>query len=116
MESTQLKQWIEKLVENGEIEKFYHSAEWIRLSQKVRKMDNYECQRCKKKGKYAAVSSVHHVNEVKKCPELALSIYYTDKDGKKRRNLISLCETCHNEVHEKFKSRKEAGYTNEERW
>lgn len=117
MNKAELKEWIEQLLEAGQIEKFYHSAEWIRKSRYVRyKLDHDECQRCKAKGRYSPVSSVHHINEVKKRPELALSIYYIAPDGSRHRNLISLCESCHNEVHGKFKRKKKAGFVNEERW
>lgn len=48
-----------------------------------------------KKGKYSKAILVHHINHLKENPELALEIY--DKEGK--RNLISLCQSCHEEEH-----------------
>lgn len=80
----------------------------------VLKQDKNECQICKKRGKYKKASTVHHVNYVKKHPDKALEIWYTF-GGKKRRNLISLCRCCHEEVHGyRIKAKKRP--LTEERW
>ena len=58
------------------------------------KRDNYECQKCKSKGKYHKAETVHHIKHLRDYPELALD----------NNNLISLCYDCHNKDHpEKLK-------------
>jgi 5-methylcytosine-specific restriction endonuclease McrA len=60
---------------------------------------------------------VHHVNELRDRPDLALSRWYTDDKGQRQPNLVPLCKTCHNIVHEKLiKWAKKDKFTNEERW
>lgn len=77
-------------------------------------MDRYECQMCKKRGKYTRATMVHHVNYVKMHPELALSVYYTWQ-GVQRRNLLSLCHDCHEEIHG-YRKKNKASPLTEERW
>lgn len=81
-----------------DIHRFYTWEKWKALRQQVLKMDKYECQICKQRGKYTKATTVHHVNYVKKHPELSLEIWY-EYHGKKKRNLLSLCHDCHEEVH-----------------
>ena len=97
-----------------DIHKFYTWARWKSLREKVLDMDKHECQICKSRGKYTKATTVHHVNYVKRHPELALDIYYTYK-GKTKRNLISLCHDCHEEVHG-YRKPKEKRPLTEERW
>ena len=47
------------------------------------------CQQCKRYGKAVQATTVHHIKHADEYPELA----YDDK------NLISLCEGCHNKQH-----------------
>lgn len=61
-------------------------------------MDKHECSICKSRGSYTLATTVHHVNYVKRHPELALEIWY-EYQGKRKRNLLSLCHDCHEEVH-----------------
>ena len=72
----------------------YKSSEWKRTRKRVLTLDKYECQHCKKKGKYTKATVVHHINHVKDRPDLAFEIYYNGK-----RNLISLCNACHEDEH-----------------
>ncbi|EAG5062204.1 HNH endonuclease, partial [Listeria monocytogenes] len=39
------------LINTNQLMKFYKCKEWLSLRQEALKRDNYECQRCKKKGK-----------------------------------------------------------------
>lgn len=123
----QIETWITELIQKDELEKFYKSAIWLKTAQKVKELDNFECQMCKAEGKVTTCGSrrkdgkpvqisVHHKKEVRKHPELALSIWYEDGSGERQRNLITICETHHNRVHGKFKKQKAAGFLNEERW
>lgn len=86
---------------------FYVSWEWKKVRLQVLKMDKYECQRCKTKGKYKKANTVHHIKPRKEYPEFELEIYYIDTDGKKKRNLISWCRDCHEEEETELGNRNE---------
>lgn len=79
---------------------FYKTYEWKKLRKEVLKHDKHECQLCKKRGYYRRANTVHHVMPIEEYPELALFKTYVDKDGKEKRNLISLCRECHEREHE----------------
>ena len=87
------------------IHRFYTWGKWKALREQVLELDKYECQLCKKRGKYTKATTVHHVNYVKKHPDKALEIWYSFR-GEKRRNLISLCHDCHEEVHGRTADRR----------
>ncbi|MGN0484891.1 MAG: HNH endonuclease [Lachnospiraceae bacterium] len=112
MEEQQIE-FVKQCIKTG-IHSFYNSPEWKQLRLQVLRSDKYECQICKRKGKYTRATTVHHVNYVKTHPELALEKFYTWK-GKQKRNLISLCHECHEEVHGYRKKEKTEPLT-EERW
>lgn len=78
---------------------FYVSWDWKKLRRKILAIDKHECQHCKARGRYKRADTVHHVKEKDKYPELALSEFYIDDNGKEQRNLISLCRECHEKVH-----------------
>lgn len=129
MNKEELVNWIRYLYKNNEIYKFYKSRHFRHLKDEVLKEQKYECQRCKEKGKLTIVKPVslykgtdikrkrsgvvHHVNEVKDRPDLALSKYYYDDKGNKKRNLIVLCDSCHEIVHKRFEKKEPL---NIERW
>lgn len=130
--------WLKQLIINKQMEKFYHCKQWLEVAEEVKKIDNYECQECKRKGILTTKTtknssgkfiqmSVHHHKEVKQFPELALSIYYTDSTGIQKRNLEYLCEYCHRKIHgrhrkdwqkngEKNKKNAVKRFINEEWW
>lgn len=122
-----VEKWIKELIERDQIEKFYHSGAWLKKAEEVKKLDNYECKICRQEGKVTTCGSrhddgrlvqisVHHKQDVRKHPELALSIWYIDDNGEKKRNLITVCETHHNLIHKKFQRKKKEKFVNEERW
>ena len=112
-----LASWIRQLIKADKIELFYQTDEWKELRQEVLDELHNECQDCLTKGTYTRADCVHHVNEVRIRPELALSKYYIDKHGKKQRQLVPLCNKCHNIVHKKLeKHRNSNRFMNEERW
>ena len=80
------------------IQTFYDSKEWRRLRKDVLKTDKKECQICKSKGYYTKANHVHHINYVRKHPELALETHYKDDEGNIKRSLISVCKDCHETV------------------
>ena len=97
-----------------DIHKFYTWGSWEKVRKEVLKMDHGECQMCRRKKIYTKAATVHHVNYVKRHPELALEIWYEWK-GIKKRNLISLCHDCHEAVHGYRKPSNKNPLT-EERW
>lgn len=113
-----LASYIRRLIKSGRIEQFYKSDDWIELRQSVLDDLHYECQECLKKGEYSRADCVHHVNEVRHRPDLALSRYYTDQDGNRQSNLVPLCNKCHSMVHDKAGQMRKNSKTffNEERW
>lgn len=114
LETNKMVQWIQKLIEENKLYRFYKSKEWIELKEQILKEAHYECEWCKMKGKISKAVTVHHVQFVKKHPELALSRYYTYK-GILYKNLIPLCHDCHDKAHERMKYKKKQ-QVNEERW
>ena len=94
---------------------FYLSAEWQRLRREVLSDDRYECQDCKARGKYSRANTVHHVKYLERYPELALSKFYFDEQGKQQRNLVSLCHECH-ETRHGYRNGAEKESLTEERW
>lgn len=128
MQTDKLKAWIEQLIKDHELWKFYKSKEWITLKEQILKENHYECVECKKhgtitrydvdhEGNKKLISTVHHVQFVRKHPALALSRTYT-YNGKTYQNLIPVCKACHNKLHpEKNKNKKsQSGFTNQEHW
>lgn len=110
--------WLKELIASGNVHPFYLSCEWKEKSADVLRIDRYECQIHKEKGRYRRAELVHHEKHVKKFPELALDIYYTDSDGQQRRNLRSVCKECHEYVchPERLKKKSKPFFTTEERW
>ena len=112
-----LARWIRELIITDRVQLFYQTKEWKELRQEVLYENHYECAECKKKGKYTRADCVHHINEVRHRPDLALSKYYTDIEGKQQKQLIPLCNECHNIIHDKLGEwQRKDKFTNEERW
>jgi 5-methylcytosine-specific restriction enzyme A len=99
-----------KLIQTDNLMKFYKGRVWMSLRLTALSRDNHECQMCKAKGKYRKADCVHHIKEVKPYPQLALDL----------NNLKSLCNQCHNEVHERLNifelNKPKPKFINEERW
>lgn len=117
MTEDELEKYIQKLISQDKLYKFYKLKEWRKLSDAIMKENNYECQKCKARGIHTTARSVHHVQWVRKHPRLALSRTYM-LEGKEYKNLIPLCEACHNAEHDKktYAKKKSTGFTNIERW
>lgn len=117
-----LVSWIRYLYSVNKIYLFYKSDDWLELRDEVMRESHYECQRCLAKGIYTRCEMVHHVNEVRKRPDLALTKEFTDAiTGEKIINLIALCNSCHEMEHpDRFGNyRKKRGiekFTNKEQW
>ena len=68
---------------------FYKSAAWKKKRLLILRRDSYQCQDCKRYGRIRQAVTVHHIQHLDECPELA---FQSD-------NLISLCAECHNKRH-----------------
>ncbi|KXB66169.1 hypothetical protein HMPREF3181_00914 [Parvimonas sp. KA00067] len=68
---------------------FYQTKNWIEKRKRILRRDGYMCMCCKRYGKTTQATTVHHIYPYELYPELKLNSF----------NLISLCEKCHNEMH-----------------
>lgn len=104
--------------------KIYKTKEWYKVREKVLAMDKGWCQRCcgnykpfQSQRKLTKAVLVHHHFEVSQFPQFKYDIY-VNIAGKKHRNLYSLCNFCHEQIHNrKANVVKETNrFENEERW
>lgn len=111
-------QEIIELIDSGRIVRFYQSREWRELREDVLHDHHYECQRCAERGRYTRATMVHHVQEVRKRPDLALCKTYVDLQGVEHQQLMPLCQACHEAEHNKLSaySNKHNNFVNKERW
>lgn len=84
------------LIAEGQEHRFYLWGPWRRLRAEVLRMDRYECQLCRARGRYARAVLVHHVKHLQDRPDLALSIYDPDTG---ERQLVAVCADCHRREH-----------------
>ena len=99
MTESDLVRWLTELENRNEMWRFYKSRQWLELRTRVLEEHHYECVKCRTRGKITKAQTVHHINHVNDNPGLALSQYYTDESGNKKRNLVPLCNACHNAEH-----------------
>lgn len=104
----QFLEWLIQQINTGNEHNFYICSEWLHVRAEVMSLDRNECQLCKAKGRYKQAEIVHHVNHLKRRPDLALSIWYTNAEGEEERNLISVCKDCHETVCHPERLRKAA--------
>lgn len=84
---------IEQMIEDGS---FYGSGIWKRKREKVLRLDRYECQRCKRYGRYRKGYIVHHIKHLEDRPDLALEVYDPVTGD---RQLETVCKECHEAYH-----------------
>jgi 5-methylcytosine-specific restriction enzyme A len=106
MDVVELAQWVNALIQHNNIKAFYNSGLWQHKRIEALERDNNECQKCKAKGLYSEADCVHHKKYVRNCPELALDL----------DNLISLCNSCHDEEHPEKLRNKPKPQLNTEKW
>ncbi len=106
METLQIAEWINKLIQYHNIKAFYNNVLWECVRAEALERDNNECQKCKSNGTYSKAQCVHHKEHVRKRPDLALTL----------DNLISLCNSCHDEEHPEKFNNKPKPQLNQERW
>jgi 5-methylcytosine-specific restriction endonuclease McrA len=70
----------------------YKSKKWKQFRKKILRRDKYLCRECNRYGKTTGANTVHHCIPVSEDPELKYN----------SNNLISLCESCHEKMHDKF--------------
>lgn len=93
---------LRRLIDAGQEARFYWWPEWADpdpargTRAAVLKMDNFECQICKARGRYSRGTIVHHVKHLRERPDLALSIFDPDTG---ERQLVTVCKACHEEEH-----------------
>ena len=112
-----LIKWVNELAENNKIYKFYQSRQWRGLREDILIRSHNECYMCRSKGKITEATTVHHIYHLRKFPQYGLS-EYIEVNNERIRNLIPLCNECHNKEHpEKFsKARKKKKPITLERW
>jgi hypothetical protein len=110
--------WLQSLIAAGDVHPFYVSGEWRRLAADVMDLDLHECQICKASKRYRKAELVHHVNHVRRRPDLALDMFYASAEGERKRNLISVCRWCHENICHPERLRRAAvpTFVTEERW
>ena len=113
MDTKELVRWIGELEQSGELWRFYKGKDWVKLKEQILKEQHRECQVCLQEGRLTKADTVHHVNEVKERPDLALSKYFYDSEGTKQLNLIAICKRCHNKTHKRWRMKEPF---NEEKW
>lgn len=69
----------------------YKTKRWQDLRERTLKRDGYACQLCKRYGKSKEAQMVHHIFPADKVNQYQ---YLSE-------NLISLCNSCHNQLHER---------------
>ncbi|BDR80682.1 hypothetical protein N072000002_09380 [Clostridium tetani] len=77
-------------------QRFYISKEWTITRDTVKQRDKGLCKLCLSKCNITYMDTVHHIEELKDCWDKRLD----------PGNLISLCESCHQKVHEEYKNNK----------
>jgi len=70
---------------------FYKTAKWKSKRENVLRRDEYMCRECRRYGRTTPATTVHHILPLEQRPDLKLN----------SQNLISLCEQCHNKMHDR---------------
>ena len=68
---------------------FYGNNKWTVKREKILKRDGYECQNCRRYFRSREAKVVHHIFFYEDYSELGLMNW----------NLVSLCNGCHNKMH-----------------
>lgn len=69
----------------------YTTKKWKAKRKVILRRDEYRCRHCVRYGKTTSATTVHHAIPVEQSPELAFV----------NQNLISLCASCHDAMHDR---------------
>lgn len=69
----------------------YKDKRWETLRARILRRDGYMCQECKRYGRAVEGDHVHHIFPYEFYPEYAYKSW----------NLITLCQRCHNKMHDR---------------
>ena len=105
---------VKALIDTPRSVKFLQSKPWRKKREYLFRKHNYECLRCKERGRYSRAVILHHVWFKEKYPELALAEFYYS-GGKPYMQLMPVCNDCHEEIHEHRHAKKREPIT-PERW
>lgn len=97
-----------------ELRRLYWTKVWKRLRKQILAYDHNECQICKTRGEHQRATMVHHIKHLERYHSLGLSTTYEAEDGRVYRQLISLCDDCHEQQHKR--EQRELQLITEERW
>lgn len=75
---------------------FYNSKSWVLVREQVKARDYCLCINCLAHKRIKMSDLVHHIIELKESRELGLET----------SNLLSLCASCHQEIHSKYRKGK----------
>ena len=73
---------------------FYRRKAWRKIRKEALDRDKCLCQRCLKSRIITVADCVHHIKPLRDHPELGLAL----------SNLIALCNTCHEQVEQRYVS------------
>ena len=76
-------------------EPFYKTTKWKHKRERILRRDEYLCQECKRYGKTTPATTVHHIIP------LAWCLIYNIALALASINLISLCDKCHDKMHDR---------------
>ena len=94
----QLVQWINKLIEEDKLWKFYKSKAFKDLRAEVFEEQHHECYFHRQRGQIVKGTICHHIYEVREYPQYALSKYVVDEKGNRHINLVCVCHRCHENI------------------
>ncbi|KEH91576.1 HNH endonuclease (plasmid) [Clostridium botulinum C/D str. BKT12695] len=86
----------DNLVRDKKSRNFYHSRSWIITRNRIKNRDNGLCLVCLKSKTITPMDTVHHIEELSNTWSKRLD----------SNNLISVCNSCHNSIHAKYKKSK----------
>jgi len=69
----------------------YQSKQWDAMRRHILHRDKYQCQLCRRYGKIRSGNHVHHIFPAE----------HYDEYQYKTWNLITLCQSCHNRMHDR---------------
>ena len=98
MDNKDLANWINELIKEDKLYRFYKSREFTELRARVLDDAHHECQYCRARGRITKATIAHHEYYVRDYPQYALSQYVMDEEGM-HRNLVAVCHRCHEDIH-----------------